>query len=118
MSFETPKKIHNISSIFGQKVQHQQLPFIYHVMIAVWLKSWNAIRQTWSVIKHTLNIWSNMGQWVWSCIALTTKKQLEPKNLNICSEVIAFGNVDLIMHMNVRHYRPYNAHTYMQHECS
>jgi hypothetical protein len=38
-----------------------------------------------------LNVWSNMGQWVWSCIVLTTKKQLEPKNLSTCSEVIALA---------------------------
>jgi hypothetical protein len=91
MSFETPKKFHKIFSIFGQKVHHQQVPFIYHVMITIWLKSWSAIRQTWSVIKHTLNVWSNMGQWIWSCIALASKKQLELKNLSTCSEVITLA---------------------------
>ncbi len=60
-------------------------------MIIIWLKSWSAIKQTWNVIKYTLNVWSNMGQWVWSCIVLTTKKQLEPKNLSTCSEVIALA---------------------------
>ncbi len=61
MFFETPNFFHKISSIFGQKAQHQQVPFIYHVTIIIWLKSWSAIRQTWNVIKHTLNVWSNMG---------------------------------------------------------